>query len=325
MTDDAPKPAVLVVKLGALGDVVQALGPMAAIRRHHAGARIVLLTTAPFAEFLRASPYFDEVWVDDRPHKLNVAGMLALRSRLRGGKFARVYDLQTSERSSLYFRIMGPGRPEWSGIAPGCSHPHANPQRDSMHTVDRQRDQLAMAGIAEVPASDLSWVSADAARFKLPETYALLVPGGSAGRPAKRWPVAKYAALATELTAHGVTPVLIGGPDEKGLGETIRAVAPRARDLIGKTGLADIVALAREAGAAIGNDTGPMHLIAAAGCPSVVLFSAESDPRLCAPRGPEVAVLRRENLQGLGVDEVLRLLFAREGRPQGKAREPKRP
>ncbi len=322
---EADRPNILVVKLGALGDVVQALGPMAAIRRHHADAHIVLLTSAPFAEFLRASPYFDEVWVDSRPHKLNVAGLLALRARLRGGRFRRVYDLQTSERSSLYFRILGPGRPEWSGIAPGCSHPHANPGRDLMHTVDRQRDQLAMAGISDVPASDLSWVKADTARFKLPETYALLVPGGSAGRPAKRWPVAKYAARATEQTAHGVTPVLIGGPDEKGLGETIRAVAPRARDLIGKTDYADIAVLARTAGAAIGNDTGPMHLVAAAGCPSVVLFSAESDPRLCAPRGAEVAVLRRENLQGLGVDEVLRLLFAREGRPQGKARDVKRP
>jgi hypothetical protein len=68
-----------------------------------------------------------------------------------------------------------------------------------------------------------------------------------------------------------------------------------------------------------------MHLIAAAGCPSVVLFSAESDPRLCAPKGAEVVVLRRENLQGLGVDEVLRLLFAREGRPERKAGRSKRP
>ncbi|MBI1245648.1 MAG: ADP-heptose--LPS heptosyltransferase [Alphaproteobacteria bacterium] len=322
---EAEKPNILVIKLGALGDVVQALGPMAAIRRHHANAHVVLLTSAPFADFLRASPYFDEVWVDTKPHKLNLLGLLSLRARLRGGKFARVYDLQTSDRSSLYFKIMAPRRPEWSGIAPGASHPHANPKRNAMHTVDRQRDQLAMAGIEDVPASDLSWVRADIARLKLAEPYALLIPGGSAGRPAKRWPVAKFAALANELTAHGVTPVLIGGPDEKGLGEAIRAVAPRARDLIGKTGFADIPVMAREAGAAIGNDTGPMHLVAASGCPSVVLFSAESDPKLCAPRGAEVAILRRENLQGLGVDEVLRVLFAREGRPERAGRGTKRP
>jgi ADP-heptose:LPS heptosyltransferase len=191
-----------------------------------------------------------------------------------------------------------------------------------MHTIDRQREQLAMAGIADVPAPDLSWASADLARFKLPESYALLVPGGSAGRPAKRWPIAKYGALAGELIAHGITPVLVGGPDEKGLGDAIRAVAPRSRDLIGKTDFADIAVLARGAGAAIGNDTGPMHLVAASGCPSVVLFSAESDPKLCAPRGADVAVLRRESLAGLGVDEVLRLLFARDGRIAKKTGRP---
>ena len=311
---------ILVIKLGALGDVVQALGPMAAIRAHHKDAHIVLMTSAPFADFLRASPYADEVWVDPRPHKLNLPGLLALRRRLRGGRFQRVYDLQTSDRSGLYFRLMGPGRPAWSGIAAGCSLPHANPARDSMHTIDRQREQLAMAGIADVPAADLSWVSADLARFKLPDPYVLLVPGGSAGRPAKRWPVAKYGALATELLAHGAVPVLIGGPDEKGLGEEVRAVAPRVRDLIGQTDFTDIAAIARGAGAAIGNDTGPMHLIAAAGCPSVVLFSTESDPRLCVPRGAQVAVLRRDSLKGLGVDEVMRLLFVREGKTPAAGR-----
>jgi ADP-heptose:LPS heptosyltransferase len=311
---------ILVIKLGALGDVVQALGPLAAIRAHHRQAHVVLMTSAPFADFLRASPYADEVWVDPRPHKLNLPGLLALRRRLRGGRFQRVYDLQTSDRSGLYFRLMGPGRPAWSGIAAGCSLPHANPARDSMHTIDRQREQLAMAGIADVPAADLSWVSADLARFKLPDPYVLLVPGGSAGRPAKRWPVAKYGALATELLAHGAVPVLIGGPDEKGLGEEVRAVAPRVRDLIGQTDFTDIAAIARGAGAAIGNDTGPMHLIAAAGCPSVVLFSTESDPRLCAPRGAQVAVLRRDSLKGLGVDEVMRLLFVREGKTPAAGR-----
>ena len=47
---------ILVIKLGALGDVVQALGPMAAIRRHHADAHITALTAPAFAPLLEASP-----------------------------------------------------------------------------------------------------------------------------------------------------------------------------------------------------------------------------------------------------------------------------
>ncbi|MFM8801503.1 MAG: glycosyltransferase family 9 protein [Tagaea sp.] len=303
--------SVLVVKLGALGDVVQSLGPIRAIRRAHPKARLIVLTAPAFADLFAADPDVDEVWRDTRPHKFNVFGLLALRARLRGGRFQRVYDLQTSSRSNLYFKLMGPRRPEWSGIAPGCSHPHANPARDALHTVDRQRDQLKMAGIDDVPDTDLSWLSADLAGFKLPDPYVLLVPGGAPTRPKKRWPVAKYAALAQELVAHGATPVVLGGKAEAPLGEAIRAASPRVRDLTGKTSFAEIAALARGAGAAIGNDTGPMHLIARANCPSIVLFGSDSDPALCAPRGAEVAIVRRGNLEGLGVDEVMRLLFKR--------------
>jgi ADP-heptose:LPS heptosyltransferase len=54
----------------------------------------------------------------------------------------------------------------------------------------------------------------------------------------------------------------------------------------------------------VGNDTGPMHLIATVGCPSVVLFSNESDPALCAPRGRSVTILRRPNLSSLPVADV---------------------
>lgn len=303
--------SVLAIKLGALGDVVQSFGPLRAIRKTHPKSRLVVLTAPAFADLFAADPDVDEVWRDERPHKLDLLGLLRLRARLRGGKFQRVYDLQTSTRSNLYFKLMGPGRPEWSGIAPGCSHPHANPDRDSMHTVDRQREQLAMAGIDAVPETDLSWLKAETDHFKLPDPYVLLVPGGAPTRPKKRWPVAKYAALAQELVAHGATPVVLGGPAEAELGKVIRAASPRVRDLTGKTSYAELVSLARKAGAAIGNDTGPMHLIARANCPAIVLFGSDSDPALCAPRGPEVAVMRRDNLEGLGVDEVMRLLFKR--------------
>ena len=296
---------ILVIKLGALGDVVLALGPFAAIRRHHGGAHITLMTTAPFAGFLRGSDYFDAVWAEGRPRVLDACQWLSLRRRLRAGRFDRVYDLQTSDRSGWYFRLMGPGRrPEWSGIVRGCSHPHANARRDFMHSIERQSEQLAIAGIAEVPAADLSWVQADVARFGLPARYALLVPGGAPHRPAKRWPAERYAALARSLAAQGVVPVVLGGPDELLLGGAVCALCAEAEDLTGRTTLADIAVLARGAAGAVGNDTGPMHMIAAAGCPSVVLFSAESDPALTAPRGPAVTVLRRDSLGDLAVAAV---------------------
>lgn len=300
------RPRVLVIKLGALGDFVQAMGPAAAIRAHHPDAEITLLTSAPFAELAKAAPYFDAVWIDERPRRLDLGAWLRLRAKLRGGRFDRVYDLQTSSRSSFYFHLMGPGaRPEWSGIARGASHPHANARRDFMHTLDRQADQLAMAGIAAVPAPDLSWAVADIARFNLALPLVLLVPGGAAHRPEKRWPAERYAQLAGVIARRGATPVVIGGADERVAGREIARDVPAARDLTGQTSFAEIVGLGAVAAYAVGNDTGPMHLIAAAGCPATVLYSAASDPALTEPRGAgRVTVLRRDDLGALTVDEV---------------------
>lgn len=304
-----PRDAILVIKLGALGDVAQATGPFRAIREHHPDARLVLLTTAPYGDLLGQSGWFDDVWIDERPSAFKVGALLALRRRLRGGGFSRVYDLQTSDRSSFYFRLFRPGPPpQWSGIARGASHPHANPQRDFMHTVERQAEQLRMAGIGAVPAPDLSWVRADAGRFDLPVPYVLLVPGGAAHRPAKRWPADRYRALAERLITGGTTPVLIGGPDETALTAEIASGLDGVRDLAGRTTLAELAVLARHARAAVGNDTGPMHVAAVAGCPSVVLYSQESDPALCAQRGPAVTILRRESLDDLAVNDVAALM-----------------
>jgi ADP-heptose:LPS heptosyltransferase len=302
------QPRILVIKLSALGDFVQALGPFAAIRQHHPDARITLLTTKPYAALAKASPYFDEVWVDHRPKPWDVPGMLRLRKMLRSAKFQMVYDLQTSERSSRYFYLVHSGTP-WSGIASGCSHPHANPDRNSMHTLDRQADQLRMAGIPETPPPDLSWVERDLRKFHLPETFVLMVPGGAAHRTAKRWPAQRYAAIARRLGERGIASVLIGTEaDQEAVGAVLEA-SPTAMSLADHTELLDIPAIARDAWAALGNDTGPMHLAAAAGCRSVVLFSEESDPALCAPRG-RVAILRKPDLAQLDVDEVWETLAA---------------
>jgi ADP-heptose:LPS heptosyltransferase len=300
---------ILVLKLGALGNIILSLGPFAAIRRHHPEAHITLLTLKPYADWLAGSPWFDDVWVDKRPVWWDVPGVLALRRRLAGGRFDRVYDLQTSTRSSRYFHLFPWGaRPEWSGIAAGASHPDADPDRNRLHDVDRQFGQLRAAGIPERAPADLAWTEGEIGRFAIPAPFALLVPGCSPHRPGKRWPAAHYGALAAWLHDQRIAPVIVGSGGERPLADAIRAVAPAAVDLTGRTTLGDVASLARDARFAVGNDTGPMHLIATAGCRSVVLFSYDSDPALCAPRGRDVTVLRRPDLAALPPAEVVPLL-----------------
>jgi len=295
---------ILVIKHGALGDFVLSLGPFAAIRAHHPGARITLLTTKPFSELANLSGYFNRVWCDPRASAWNVPAWLGLCWRLRRAGFSRVYDLQTSRRSSAYYRYFTAPRPEWSGIAKGCSHPHANPERDRMHTVARQREQLAVAGIDNVAEVDLSWLDGEVSGFVPNQPYILLIPGGSAHRTEKRWPAAAYGALASDLAEAGYVPLLLGAAAERAVLSEISAVCPAARNLGGRTDFGQIAALARSAAAAVGNDTGPMHIVTAAGCAATVLFSSASDPGLTAPHGRMVSLLQRPRLADLPVAEV---------------------
>ncbi len=294
---------ILVIKHGALGDIVQATGPFAAIRQYHPGAEITALTTKPFAGLLADTPWFDRVEVDARAPWWRIGQQIELMRVLNRG-FQRVYDLQTSRRSSGYHRLIWP-HTEWSGIGAGCSHPDPDPDRDRRHTVDRQRGQLAAAGIANVPDPSLDWI-ADTA-IAAPDRFALLVPGGSAHRPAKRW--SHYSALAEALVAADIVPLVLGTAADQAAVDPILAAVPRAISLVGQTKFADIVTLARRAVLAVGNDTGPMHLAAVAGAPSLVLFSSASDPALCRPVGQRVAILQVPDLVALAPQTVTESAF----------------
>ena len=138
-----------------------------------------------------------------------------------------------------------------------------------MHTLDRQAEQLRMAGIADVPPPDLSWAAGDVTRFDLPPTFLLLVPGGSrapagqalAGGALRRsWPLC--------AARRGVTPVVLGGEAEAMLGAAILNAVPRRPrphrpDRLRRHRRARPLARFTR----VGNDTGPMHLIVACGLP----------------------------------------------------------
>lgn len=297
---------ILVIKLSALGDFVQALGPAAAIRRYHATDEITLLTTPAFAELARQSGFFDKVVIDCRPRFFDLAAWSVLRCTLRGGRFDRVYDLQTSDRSSLYAWLLLPGRrPEWSGIAWRCSHPHANLGRNPLHTIDKQAEQLLMAGIFPTPLPACRASSRPLPTGLEQRGFFLLIPGSSPRHPEKRWPARCYGELARcLLEARGALPVIIGAPGEEPLAAEIRGACPEAVDLVGRTQLASLVDLADAADFTIGNDTGATHIAAAGGHPVVVLFSDASDPSRCAPRGPGVHIVTSPSLGELSVDRV---------------------
>ena len=297
---------VLVIRYGGFGDMVLSMAAFRTIRAHHAGDEVAALTTRPFVELLQQSGYFDRVLVDDRLKLWRAAGWLRQVRRLRAQLFDRVYDLQRNQRTRLLYRVLRGGRSlEWSGVVRGCSHPVRDDADDRRHIRDRLAEQLRVAGIPDMAEPDIAWLGGDVRRFGLPPAYALIVAGGAPHRPEKRASPACFAGLARHLLATGITPVLLGTASERRQIDAIAAAAPGAIELADSTSFGDIAGLARGAVGAVGNDTGAMHLIALAGCPSLVLFSDASDPCRVAPQGRLVRILRCELLADLAADRVI--------------------
>jgi ADP-heptose:LPS heptosyltransferase len=317
---------ILVIKFGALGDFAQVFHAFTVIRAAHPQAEITLLTTPPYKALAEASGLFDRIETDGRPKGWRE--WLKMVRRLRRARYERVYDLHTSRGSTRLWWALAPRPPAWSGIARFGSHPQTRPDRNRLHNLDRMADQLHVAGIAPAyaqgaaPASDLSFAvkaslararaegfGSVGARFGLSPPFALIVPGASASRPEKLWPVERYAALAEALTRRGVTTAVLGGPDQAPLAAAILAQAPAAVDLTGaKTDQLDFAGLGAEALLCVGGDTGPVHMATYAGAPGAMLLSTRvSAPGHVGPR-TAMAKLAAADLGEISVAEVLAAL-----------------
>lgn len=289
---DAGAKRVLVIQFGGIASFVQALAAAKRIRSEHVGARITLLTTDATKDLAEKSPYFDTVEADGKPTEPQA--ITALIKRLRGAKYDMVYDLEGSNRTSNYFQGLRPWPPKWSGPVAGASHAHLDPERVHMHPLDRYAGQLAVAGLGEEPLMpDLTWlrpVLRDAPRlqpdfFGIRGAYVVLLPRGSDAESNRRWPEAKYVELAQRIAGFGVTPVVLGGPEERPVGAAIAKAEPRAKNLVTRPDLFQCIGLAERTAFAVGDDVELMHVAAAAGAPCLVFISSVAKGPPSAPRG----------------------------------------
>ena len=300
---------ILIIKHGALGDIILASKSLLAIRKQNQDALIVVLTTKPYLDLLAKSPWVDEVKIDLKPKWFNFIGVYKLIRWLINYNFDEVYELQTSDRSGFYFYLIPRNKkPNWNGIVYGCSHRHVSSNRTTLHTLDRLAEQLNLSNLHSSYRVNWDWLRADLSKFNLPDNICLLVPGGSVHRKEKIWPSQRFANLSKIVSNFGYNPVIIGGKNEKNIAMSIQSINPSVINLVDKTSLAEVAQISRLCKLAVGNDTGPMHLINECSSPRariVVLFGSDSNPDLCAPRGKKVKVLRRDSISDITVKSVI--------------------
>jgi heptosyltransferase-1 len=346
---------LLVVRLGALGDILHALPAMTALRQAHPGWVIDWVVEPRWRALLAAEGDSAEKAVADRLHfaptkqwgkapfsSQTLYEIRVLRAAIREGEYDAVLDLQGAIRSAVLARFSGCER------RIGAAQPWERAARwfytervatPGTHVIEQDVELAsAIAGDALQPVQP--WLPVDPAAEEWADKLlsatarpaVLLNPG--AGWGAKRWPVERYAAVAQGLIERGCRVLVNAGPGEEALAELIRRSTGGAATPLACT-LAQLIALTRRMALVIAGDTGPLHLACALGRPVVGIYGP-TDPGRNGPFGTQFIVLRspqsrrdhsrltapEAGLLTIQPDDVLRaadMLFYPESTPEAES------
>lgn len=298
--DRAPIPRrILIVLMGAIGDVIRALPLLGRIRRAWPDAYIAWAVEPKSEPLLRSHRWVNKLIVYDRGYA--PWSFVPFLQKIRSERFDVVLDLQRHLKSG--FISMVSGAPERLGFAPANSkefnHLFATRHIEVQpHMRLKLLQYQAFADALSLPAAQVEF------GFELPPAEDSRAREFVAGVPrpimgvilGSSWPSRIYFPEAVAEVIRGLAfpvegspglfPVLLGGSDERELAAAVMdelAQVP-ALNLAGRTSLRDLIGIFAECAVAFGPDSGPMHLAAAVGCPVVSLWGSTS-PKRSAPWG----------------------------------------
>jgi ADP-heptose:LPS heptosyltransferase len=301
--------SVLLIKFWGIGSLQLLTPAVAAVRARHPGRELVLLTLASNRAFAEALGVFDRVLCADvsSPSWCVILARIArLVRRLRRERFAVVYDCEFFTRFSAVVTLLTGARETHGFSAPnvwrGGFHTHHVPFNRYWHVARNFRALAGGENGYQVTVSDLHaarFAPADAARVAERlraggvdprRPYCVVNPNAGALSLERRWPRPMFAELARRLE---LPVVWIGSTSEREYTEGLRALAGKPTlDLAGELTAAELVALLAGAALVVSNDSGPMHVAAALGTPTLGLFGPET-PQMYAPIGLSTRVLYR--------------------------------
>jgi heptosyltransferase-1 len=297
---------VCIIKPSSMGDVVHALPILSALRGRWPSAHLSWVVNRPFSELLQGHPHLDEVIVYDRGRRgldgAGLGGMAALLSRLGHRRFDLTIDLQGLLRSALMVAAtrakVRVGMADAREGSRWFYTDRVDAPRLGLHAVDRAMRVARIFGAEvseprfDLPIPEVARRWASEAVAGLPRPRIILNVG--AQWPTKRWPPAHFAAIGRlAVDHHGAGLIAVGAPGDRPLVDVLaNHLAPvPILDLCGQTRLPQLAALSLESDLVISNDTGPLHLAAAAGARVLGIYTCTS-PELTGPYGARAATVR---------------------------------
>jgi heptosyltransferase-2 len=263
----------LIIRLGALGDVVLATAAIEAVSRAEPSAQIDFICKERFAGLLRGHPKLNDVMgFDESGRHQGLRGLLLFMHELSAKRYDFVIDLQNSLRSRvLTFCLNGSLKVRGAKDAWG-RRMLVWTKRDSgkcRTVLQRNLEAVARAGISQPQGTPRLYpVPHDIAGLP-PNGYVVLAPG--ANRPTKRW--MGFAQLLDSLAGSGLEVVITGTEDDREEADQM-AGSPecRATNLCGQLSISQLAWVLSRARLAVTNDTGSMHIAEAAGTPVLAIF-----------------------------------------------------
>lgn len=286
---------VLIVRLGAIGDVVNALVFAEALKAAAPGVEIGWAVHDLAAPLVEGHPAVDRVHRWSRG--TGVAGFRALVREVRAVGYDLAVDLQRLAKSALLARLSGAPRVLGfdRGRAKECSSwltaEHLAPADPGAHMVEQYLEFAHHLGLSDPAARRRLPVDPAAEAWAEDLVRSLgsapIVISLGATKPANRWAPERFSALAAALARDGRPVLFTGGPADTPAGDLAErecTPAPGIRNLVARTTLLQLSSLLARARLFIGCDSGPMHLAAAHDTPVVALFGP-ADPRRTGPYG----------------------------------------
>ena len=305
---------ILIIKHGALGDLIQVTSSLKSIRHKYPESKITLLTDIKFKFFSDRIIFVDEIIYENRPSFLRIDKWLIIISKIILRNFNIVFDLQNSDRTSIYhfFLRLFNSKIIWSGNRRGGRFKYHPKNFESIPIKDRIKNQLALMNIEIYDKPDINWMM-NKDIINLPNNkFVILLPGSSPEHKHKRWPAEKFAELANYLKEKNIDSIVLGQSHSEGEElKKIKLLAPNIIDFSDQD-LDCLATTASKAIGAIGNDTGPTFIAAAAGCPITWLLSNHTDPNITQLLGSKVNTLKKDNISDITTDEVKNNLAFRD-------------
>ena len=288
---------MLIIKPGAVGDLLQMTPVVRALKRYSPEAEItVMVGSEATAALFSHDPHVSSTLIFDRAGKhRSLSSQIELWRTLRNRRFDLVLNFQRSNLKAWFFT---------SAAVPCRVLVYHKAKGRAIHAVMNYLETLAPLGI---PATDtaLELGLDGAARAYAREyfssqgleqtTVVALNPGAS--HAVNRWPTARFAELADQIAERlFAKAVIVGGPDDVRLAEEVVALSrSKPLSLAGKTSLLQLGAVLEKCRALVSGDTGPLHMATAVGTRTIALFGA-ADPVRTGPVGIGHTVIQAEDV-----------------------------